>query len=73
MALFLGRNPAIIAPAEIDFKRLRDDTNDPRVEVESDEMVTLTPGLKRHVTFRCRHPPIADEITLVITARFASV
>jgi hypothetical protein len=37
----------IITRAELDFERLRRDTNNPWVEVEGDEMVTLTSGLNR--------------------------
>jgi hypothetical protein len=36
----------------------RRDTDDAGVVVESDEMVTLTPGLKRNVTLRGRHTNI---------------
>jgi hypothetical protein len=43
------------------------DADNLRVEVERDEMVTLTPGFKRHVTLRCRQPPIADKVTLPAT------
>jgi hypothetical protein len=36
---------------------MRSDSNHVWIEVERDEMVTLTPGFKRHVTLRCRQPP----------------
>ena len=39
-------------------------TTDDTAGVERDQMVTLTPGLKRHVTLCGRHPPSTNEIPL---------
>jgi hypothetical protein len=36
---------------------MRSDSNDVWIEVERDEMVTLTPGFNRQVTLRWRQPP----------------
>jgi hypothetical protein len=41
-----------IAGRELEPERLGGDAENVRVEIESDEMVTLTPGFKRHVAVR---------------------
>ena len=45
-----------VCAGELEPERLRADTNDVWIEVVCDQMVTLTPGLKRHVSLRGRKP-----------------